>query len=298
MKSDLLPKSFLKKIRIDKISKEKKKYPKISIVIPSYNSAEFIEDCIISIINQKYPNTEIIIIDAGSKDGTIEIIKKYKKFITYWVSEKDKNQSDALNKGFQKCSGEVYGWLNADDVYLPYTFLKVVKTLRDNQTKSIFHGDWLEIDEKNNILTKNYTFKYSLNQFLNEGYCLHPQSLFWKRDVHLRFGKFHTGLKTNMEKQMIILFSKNEGEEKFQVIPNFLAAWRRHKFQITANFEKRSIDDNNLLYKHLMIKKPNFILSKFLWLIFRLRRIWWYFKRAGYLYVILKFKENIYRIFL
>ena len=94
--------------------------PKISIVTPSYNSAKFIEDCIQSVLKQNYPNFEHIVIDGGSTDGTVEILKQYPHL--KWISEPDEGQSDALNKGFKMAEGDILGWLNADDVYLKNVF--------------------------------------------------------------------------------------------------------------------------------------------------------------------------------
>lgn len=94
-------------------------YPKISIVTPSYNQGRFIEETIRSILLQNYPNLEYIIIDGGSTDETIEVIKKYDKWISYWVSEPDNGQSHAINKGLSKCTGKVFNWLNSDDYYAP-----------------------------------------------------------------------------------------------------------------------------------------------------------------------------------
>lgn len=90
-------------------------YPKISIVTPSFNQGQFIEQTIRSVLLQNYPNLDLIIIDGGSTDQSVEIISKYEKWITFWVSEKDKGQSDALNKGLEKCSGKIFNWLNSDD---------------------------------------------------------------------------------------------------------------------------------------------------------------------------------------
>ena len=92
--------------------------PKISIVIPTYNDARFIERCILSITSQEYSNLELIIIDGGSTDDTVEIIKKFDKFIFYWVSEKDRGQSHAINKGFKICTGEIITFFSSDDIYV------------------------------------------------------------------------------------------------------------------------------------------------------------------------------------
>ena len=137
MRSYFIPENFLKKLNIVNNFKNKGGLPKISIVMPSYNQVKFIERSILSVLNQNYPNIELIIIDCESKDGTIEIIKHYETHIAYWVSEQDKGQSDALNKGFKLCSGEIYGWLNSDDIYLPDAFTHVLKAFEKHPNKKI-----------------------------------------------------------------------------------------------------------------------------------------------------------------
>ena len=97
-------------------------WPKISIVTPSYNQGDFLEQTILSVLNQNYPNLEYIIIDGGSTDKSMEIIKKYEKYISYWISEKDNGQADAIKKGFRKSSGEIFAWINSDDNYLYKSF--------------------------------------------------------------------------------------------------------------------------------------------------------------------------------
>lgn len=102
-------------------------WPKISIVTPSFNQGNYIEETIRSVLLQNYPNLEYIIIDGGSTDQTVEIIKKYEGQITYWISEPDSGQSDAINKGLKKCTGLIFNWLNSDDYYEPYALANIAE---------------------------------------------------------------------------------------------------------------------------------------------------------------------------
>jgi glycosyltransferase involved in cell wall biosynthesis len=111
--------------------------PRISIVTPSYNQGDFIEETIQSVIGQEYPNLEYIIIDGGSTDKTIEVIKKYEKHLSYWVSEPDKGQSNAINKGIAHCTGEIFNWINSDDLLSPNALRTVAKAWEENPGKII-----------------------------------------------------------------------------------------------------------------------------------------------------------------
>ena len=104
------------------ITKNDPAFPRISIVMPSLNQGRFIERSILSILNQNYPNTELIVIDGGSGDATLDIIKKYSRYLAFWHSQKDTGQAQALNRGFRRATGRIYGWLNSDDLYLPGAF--------------------------------------------------------------------------------------------------------------------------------------------------------------------------------
>ncbi len=108
-------------------------FPKISIVTPSYNQGHFLEETILSVINQNYPNLEYIVIDGGSNDNSVEIIRKYKKYLKFWISEKDKGQANAINKGLQYCTGEIFNWLNSDDYLELDSLIKIAEVFTDEQ---------------------------------------------------------------------------------------------------------------------------------------------------------------------
>jgi glycosyltransferase involved in cell wall biosynthesis len=116
------------------IYKSKKQWPKISIVTPSYNQGKFIEETIRSILLQNYPNLEYIIIDGGSNDDTVNIIKKYEPWISFWVSEKDSGQANAINKGITKCTGDIFNWINSDDYLAPEALCNVASIYKKGVT--------------------------------------------------------------------------------------------------------------------------------------------------------------------
>lgn len=177
-----------------------KTFPKISIVTPSFNQAQFLEATIQSILSQNYPNLEYIIIDGGSTDGSVEIIKKYEKYVHFWCSEPDNGHYDALNKGFSRTTGEIMAWLNSDDMHCPWALRTVA---------SIFSTcpqvEWLTtlspcIWDYHGFCEKvEHIAGYSKEAFL-EGRCLAwvPESLgwiqqestFWRRSLWEKAGGY------------------------------------------------------------------------------------------------------------
>ncbi|MFN5134080.1 MAG: glycosyltransferase family 2 protein [Chitinophagaceae bacterium] len=110
---------------------------KLSIVTPSFNQGHFLEETITSVLDQKYPNLEYIIIDGGSTDNSVEIIKKYEQHLTYWVSEEDNGQANAINKGLQHCTGEIFNWLNSDDYLEPGALHKIAEAFTDEKVNMV-----------------------------------------------------------------------------------------------------------------------------------------------------------------
>ncbi|NJN59083.1 MAG: glycosyltransferase [Leptolyngbyaceae cyanobacterium SL_5_9] len=163
-------------------------YPKISIITPSYNQGSFIEATIQSVLSQNYPNLEYIIIDGGSTDQTIEIIKKYQSSLTCWVSESDRGQSHAINKGFDRATGEIMAWLCADDLYLPNALFTIADHFKAHPKDELIYGDGWKIDEQGNILFKfTSSPTTTLNELCKWCYVFTPGT-FWRRSLWQKVG--------------------------------------------------------------------------------------------------------------
>lgn len=126
--------------------------PKVSIVTPSYNQVRFLEQTLLSVLNQDYPNLEYIVIDGGSTDGSLDVIKKYQDRIDYWVSERDAGQSHAINKGLRKATGDVIAWLNSDDLYFPDAVSRAASEFQKNENLALFYGNCVFIDENGRFI--------------------------------------------------------------------------------------------------------------------------------------------------
>ena len=121
--------------------------PKLSIITPSLNQGKFLEETIPSVLNQNYPNLEYVIIDGGSTDNSVAIIKRYEKHLTYWISEQDNGQADAINKGFEKTTGDIINWINSDDLLAADSLNSLTKEIRKNPNADFYFGDYLIIDK-------------------------------------------------------------------------------------------------------------------------------------------------------
>lgn len=163
-------------------------YPKLSIIVPSYNQADYLEETLLSIIRQNYPALELIVIDGGSTDHSVEVIKKYENQITYWVSEKDRGQSHAINKGFEKATGEWLAWMNSDDCYaegaLKYLFTELDYTKHDFLLGFCSVGESLtKSEEKKHPAQSRKEIKDLLKFFYHIKHIIPSQSVFIKKSL-------------------------------------------------------------------------------------------------------------------
>lgn len=157
--------------------------PKLSIITPSFNQAQYLEQTILSVLQQNYEALEFIIIDGGSTDGSLEVIRKYENQLAFWVSEKDRGQAHALNKGLERATGELVAYLNSDDLYLPGALAAVVNYFRDHPECDWLCGDTLMFGEDHEDVLVAADVPRSAAQALSWAYRAPQPGMFWKREL-------------------------------------------------------------------------------------------------------------------
>ena len=172
---------------------KQKTLPKITVITPSYNQGHFITETIDSVLSQNYPNLEYIVMDGGSTDDTVDILKSYGKKFT-WVSKKDKGQTDAINKGIKKSTGDIICYLNSDDVFLPNTLNTVAEYFMQNPEAMWVTGDYFIIDADGNKI-QSFVAEYkkwlrqnpSKQRLSIANYIIQP-STFWRKELTQEIG--------------------------------------------------------------------------------------------------------------
>jgi len=226
----------------------KKSYPEqplISIVTVVFNGEQFIEEAIQSVINQKYDNIEYIIVDGGSTDNTVNIIKKYEDKIDYWVSEADEGQSDAFNKAFSVCQGVLVSWLNADDILLPGAITEVAQTLLKKPSTNWIAGNilWMTEDKKIILARKGENWNSQLAKYgiLN----VYGPTTFFTLDLFNKVGKLHKWMHYRMDTELWWRFV--EAGACYERLENYTWALRVHKGAKTTGsyFDDSELSDTN-----------------------------------------------------
>src|SRR5882757_8097497 len=164
-------------------------FPKISVVTPSFNQGNFLEETILSVLDQQYPNLEYIIIDGGSTDNSVEIIKKYEKQLAYWVSESDDGMYYALQKGMSKTTGDIMTWINSDDLLSPKSLFWVADLFERYLRIEWIGGSVCLLDEESNIVyTMGQKHRNRFSYYLKDYRYVQQEGTFWRRQLWEKTG--------------------------------------------------------------------------------------------------------------
>jgi len=237
-----------------KSSQKQANFPKISVVTPSYNQAKYIKATIDSVLSQNYPNLEYWVIDGGSTDDTVKILKSYGKKIN-WISEKDKGQTDAINKGLRKCDGDIMAYLNSDDIYFPGALMAV------GEYYSKTHADWITgdcivIDEKGKPSRGGWIVRaykrllmllYSRTTLMIADSMLPQPSTFWSRRAWERVGEFNDRYHYVMDYDYWLRMSKYYRPHDLKVV---LSGFRAQPESKSETSRQKLMDEGDISLRH------------------------------------------------
>jgi len=226
-------------------------YPKISIITPSYNQSSFLEETIQSVLDQNYPNLEYIVIDGGSQDKSVSIIRKYEPYLKYWISEPDQGQSDAIRKGFQKCNGVLWNWLNSDDI-LEANALQNIAEAYLNQPKSTIYAGSLVVFGSD---IQPFLYPCCFQSFQDlvcvwEHWGVPQPSLFISREACLRVGGINPELVYGMDYELYLRLTQ-QSDFDMVTVNHCLARIRRHP-------DSKTVSQSYLFQKEILEIFDNF----------------------------------------
>jgi len=206
-------------------------YPRISVVVPSFNQGRFLGKTLTSIIEQNYPNLELIVVDGGSSDESLEVIQNHAGHIEWWISESDDGQANAINKGMAHATGEILAWLNSDDCLMPGALIRVAKRFMAFSDTDVVYGHRVLINEAGQdvgkwILPGHRKFILTYVDFIPQ------ETMFWRKKLWQKVGcNLDESFRFAMDWELIRRFI--QADAKFELIPAFLGQFRMHDMQKT-----------------------------------------------------------------
>lgn len=219
-----------------------------SVVTPSYNQGQFIRATIESVLSQQIPDLQYLVMDGGSGDETVEILKEYEDRL-FFVSERDEGTADAVNKGFALCQGEIIGWLNSDDIYYPQALRRVEELFAMHPEIDVIYGCAHHIDEHGIIVEEYPTEEWSFEGLVN--HCIISQpAAFFRRSVVEKFGSLAKAHKYCVDYEFWIRLAKKGA--RFLFVPEHFAATRLHnQAKTVASRLQCHADVNDIMVEHL-----------------------------------------------
>lgn len=233
--------SYLERIWNEKGTEKPDRYgemPLVSIITPSYNQGMFIKATIDSVLNQDYPNIEYLVMDGGSTDNTVEILKSYGDKIQ-WVSEKDAGQADAVNKGIRRAKGQIIGWLNSDDTYLEGAVTKMVTYMKTHPDADMVYGEGYYTDKDGNIIDRYLTEKFDIQRLAEMCIICQPTAFFLK-DIVEKVGMLDIDHQLSMDYELWLRIAK---AGKISYIPEYIATSRMYEENKTLSRRKEVYEE-------------------------------------------------------
>lgn len=262
----MLYKRFLMNKNIVNTASEHHK-PLVTIITPVFNSKNYIRETIESVFNQKYNNIEYIIIDGGSSDGTVDIIKEYNDRLSYWISEKDSGMYDALCKGFEKANGSIIGYINAGDFLNPMAIQVVIEQFEKNNV------NWLTgmrtiCNENSEIISSSIPFRYKSNLIRTGSYIgnlpfIQQESTFWNSNL-LEKIDFHRLRKLKLAGDYYLWFCF-ASSEKLEIVSSQIGVFKKHHGQLSGDIDKYIKEVNSFCMKKTIKNICEIIFESFFW---------------------------------
>jgi len=220
--------------------------PRITIVTPSFNQAPYLETTIRSVLDQGYPNLEYVVIDGGSTDGSVDILRKYADHLAFWVSEPDSGQTHAINKGMARATGTLRGYLNSDDIYLPGALERVASAYREAPEADLFHGACRVIDEQGRTIGRRCASITRFDEIVDvwgvwwkQRNFVQPE-VFWTKRIADKIGPFQTDLFMVMDYEYWTRILRAGGQ--VATVEEELAAFRITSTQKSNQHERSAME--------------------------------------------------------
>jgi len=258
--------------------------------MPSFNHAHFIGRSLNSVLNQQASDIQLIVMDGGSKDRTLEVLNEYQDDISHWRSEPDKGQSDALNKGFRYATGDIFGWLNSDDLYLPGAFEHVAELFDQHPEIDVVYGDWYSVDVDDGVMERHLGLSPSRGRLITEGFFCNAQAMFWRRRLHERYGEFDLRLHYTMDYDLMLRLISIAGRRAFLRTDRPLGCFRVYPGQKTGSSNEKVAQEHRHIAgrEHTAWKyAPR---GRLLRQAFRVKRLVEYWVRRGPRYTLAKMR--------
>ncbi len=211
---------------------------KISMIVPSFQQRRYLEATLKSLVEQQYPDLEILVMDGGSNDGSVEVIRRFEPHLAFWSSASDGGQTDALIHGFERATGEIFGWLCSDDLLLPGALMQIGRFFRRHPGIDAVYGDALWIDADGRVLRPKKEMRFNRLVLRYDHNYLPQPATFWRRRIYRRAGGLDRGFNLAMDGD---LWSRIARVGRFTHLPGYLACMRYYPQQKTRNLRAQAL---------------------------------------------------------